>query len=74
MSGPSTLLPFQPGTIDRATGGGLLARYSGRTHTLYAFQLREWFAWCESNGLDALAGIQRAHVELYIRPLSATAG
>ncbi|MDN5790276.1 MAG: tyrosine-type recombinase/integrase [Micrococcales bacterium] len=46
-----------------------LARYSGRTHTLYAFQLREWFAWCERNGLDALTGIERAHVELYIRHL-----
>ncbi|WP_185748939.1 tyrosine-type recombinase/integrase [Humibacillus xanthopallidus] len=46
-----------------------LARYAGRTHTLYAFQLREWFAWCERNGLDALTGIQRAHVELYIRQL-----
>jgi site-specific recombinase XerD len=46
-----------------------LARYSGRTHTLYAFQLRQWFAWCERNGLDALTGVQRAHVELYIRQL-----
>ena len=46
-----------------------LARYAGRTHTLYAFQLREWFAWCEGSGLDPLVGIQRAHVELYIRQL-----
>jgi site-specific recombinase XerD len=44
-----------------------LARYSGHTHVLYAYQLREWFAWCEGNGLDPLVGIQRAHVELYIR-------
>jgi len=46
-----------------------VARYAGRTHTLYAFQLREWFAWCEGSGLDPLVGIQRAHVELYIRQL-----
>jgi site-specific recombinase XerD len=46
-----------------------LARYSGRTHALYSFQLREWFAWCEANGPDPLLGIQRAHVELYIRQL-----
>jgi len=46
-----------------------LARYSGRTHSLYAYHLGQWFAWCESNGLDPLAGIQRAHVELYIRQL-----
>ena len=46
-----------------------LARYSGRTHGLYAYQLGQWFAWCESNGLDPLAGIQRAHVEIYVRQL-----
>jgi hypothetical protein len=46
-----------------------LARYSGQTHILYASQLRRWFAWCESKGLDPLVGIQRAHIELYIRHL-----
>ena len=46
-----------------------LARYSGRSHSLYASQLQEWFAGCESNGLDPLAGIQRAHGELCIRGL-----
>lgn len=46
-----------------------LARYSARTHHLHQFQLREWFAWCERNGLDPLVGVQRAHVELYIRSL-----
>ena len=51
-----------------------LARYSGRTHALYAFQLRRWFAWCEGNGLDPLVGIQRAHVELYIRQPRRRAG
>ncbi|QKE85734.1 tyrosine-type recombinase/integrase [Arthrobacter sp. NEB 688] len=46
-----------------------LARYTGRTHRLYSSHLREWFSWCESHGLDPLVGIQRAHVELYIRGL-----
>ena len=46
-----------------------LARYAGRTHALYAYQLQAWFAWCEGSGLDPLVGIQRAHVELYIRQL-----
>ena len=71
MSSPSTLLSFQPATMSTAQLAAVsyLARYSGRTHTLYAFQLREWFAWCEANGLEALTGIQRAHVELYIRGL-----
>ena len=38
-------------------------------HGLYAYQLRRRFGWCETNGLDPLVGIQRAHVELYIRNL-----
>ena len=71
MSAPTTILPFQPATMSTAQLAAVsyLARYSGRTHSLYAYQLREWFTWCESNGLDPLVGIQRAHVELYIRQL-----
>jgi site-specific recombinase XerD len=71
MSSSTTLLLFQPATMSTAqlAAVSFLARYSGRTHALYAFQLREWFTWCERHGLDPLAGIQRAHVELYIRGL-----
>jgi integrase/recombinase XerD len=71
MSDPTTPLPFQPTTMTTAQLAAVsyLARYSGRTHTLYAFQLGQWFAWCQTNGLDPLVGIQRAHVELYIRGL-----
>ena len=71
MSSPTTLLPVQPMWMSSAQLAALsfLARYSGRTHDLYAFQLRRWFSWCESNGLDPLIGIQRAHVELYTRQL-----
>lgn len=71
MSAPTTLLPFQPSSMSTAqlAAVSFLARYSGRTHALYAFQLREWFAWCEANTLDPLVGVQRAHVELYIRSL-----
>lgn len=67
----TALLPFQPLSMTPAQLAAVsyLARYSGQTHTLYAFQLRRWFGWCESNGLDPLVGIQRAHVELYIRKL-----
>ena len=32
-----------------------LARYAGRTHALYAYQLRQWFAWCPIIGVDPLA-------------------
>jgi integrase/recombinase XerD len=65
------LLPFQPSSMTSAQLAAVsyLARYSGSTHTLYAAQLRRWFGWCETNGLDPLVGIQRAHVELYIRQL-----
>ena len=71
MSGATTLLPFQSATMSSAQVAAVsfLARYSGRTHALYAFQLREWFSWCEGHGLDPLVGVQRAHVELYIRGL-----
>jgi len=71
MPQPTTLLPFQPLAMSPAQLAAIsyLARYSGRTHNLYAFHLRRWFAWCEANALDPLVGIQRAHVELYIREL-----
>ena len=72
MSVPSaTLLPFQPATMSTAQLAALsyLARYAGRTHVLYTYQQGLWFSWCEGNALDPLAGIQRAHVELYIRGL-----
>jgi integrase/recombinase XerD len=46
-----------------------LARYSGLTHDLDAYQLRRWFDWCRHDALDPLVGIERAHVELYIRGL-----
>ncbi|WP_341229361.1 tyrosine-type recombinase/integrase [Nocardioides salarius] len=71
MSGTTTLLPFQPTEMSPAQLAAVsyLARYSGHTHKLYAFQLQRWFAWCESNGLDPLERIQSAHVELYIRQL-----
>ena len=67
----SKLLPFQPLSMTTAelAAVSFLARYSGRTHELYAYQLRRWFMWCQTNGLDPLTGIQRAHVELYIRSL-----
>ena len=71
MATPTTVLPFQPATMSTAQLAAVsyLARYAGRTHALYAFQLRKWFTWCDNNGLDPLVAIRRAHVELYIRQL-----
>jgi integrase len=67
----TTLMPFQPDQMkpSQLAAVSYLARYSGHTHSLYAYQLRRWFSWCETNGLDPLVEIQRAHVELYIRHL-----
>jgi site-specific recombinase XerD len=68
------LLPLQPEAMTSAQLASVsyLARHSGHTHQLYAYPLRRWFAWCETNRLDPLLGIQRAHVELYIRHLGET--
>src|SRR5918995_3383028 len=67
----SRLMPFQPLSMTTAQLAAVsyLARYSGHTHDLYAYQLRRWFDWCEESSLDPLVGIERAHVELYIRSL-----
>lgn len=58
MSGPTTLLPFQPATMSTAELAAVsyLARFAGRTHILYGYQLRQQFAWWEINGLDPLSG------------------
>ena len=42
------LLPFQPDSMTPAQLAAVsyLARYSGHTHGLYAYQLRRWFGWC----------------------------
>jgi hypothetical protein len=70
MSTTSRLLPFQFSmTIAQRAAVSFLARYAGHTHELYSYQLGRWFQWCEGNGLDPLVGIQRAHVELYVRGL-----
>jgi integrase/recombinase XerD len=67
----TTLLALQPNAMSPAQLAAVsyLARYSGSTHHLYTYQLKRWLDWCEANGLDPLVGIQRAHVELYIRHL-----
>ena len=46
MSGPTILLPFQPATMTSAQVAAVsfLARNSGGTHSLYAYQLRPRFA------------------------------
>ena len=70
-SGTTVLMPFQPSPMTYAQLAAVshLTRYVGPTHVLYAAQLRRWFGWCEANELGPLVGIQRAHVELYIRQL-----
>jgi hypothetical protein len=45
MSDPTTPPPFQPTRMTTAQLAAVsyLARYTGRTHTLYAIMLRQWF-------------------------------
>ena len=52
----TTLFPFEPASMSTAQLAAVsyLARYSGHTHALYTYQLREWFSWCEVHGLDPL--------------------
>jgi integrase/recombinase XerD len=67
----ATLLPPQRISMTPAQLAAVsyLARYSGRIHGLYSYQLRRWFTWCETNGLDPLVDVQPAHIGLYIRQL-----
>jgi hypothetical protein len=55
----TTLLPFQPDAMApaRLAAVSYLARYTGQTHSLYTYQLRRWFTWCETNTLEPLVGI-----------------
>jgi integrase/recombinase XerD len=50
MPSSTTLLPYQPLAMSPAQLAAVsyLARYSGRTHDLYHFQLPRWFSWCET--------------------------
>ncbi len=59
MSAATTVLPYQPSTMstDQLAAVSYLARYAGRTHALYSYQLREWFTWCQANRLDPLVGV-----------------
>ena len=56
----TTLRPFQPEamTLAQLAAVSYLARYTGQTHVLYAYQVRRWFTWCESNELDPLLGVR----------------
>jgi hypothetical protein len=69
----TTLLPSQPEamTPTQLAAVSFLARYSGHTHELYAYQLRLWFEWCERGGPDPLVGIQRAHVSALVHTSAA---
>lgn len=70
------LIPVQPDGMSPAQLAAVsyLARYGGHTHELYAYQLRRWFAWCETNRIDSLVGVQRAPVERYVRPVVVLCG
>ena len=70
MSGPSTLPLFQPATMTSAqlAAGTYLARYSGRTQACTPTNCAV-VRVVRKQRARRLAGIQPAHVELYIRQL-----
>ncbi len=72
MSNSTILLPFQSATMSRVQQAAVsyLARYSGVTHNLYDYQLRQWFAWCETKNLDPLS----RSTELTLSSISAVLG
>lgn len=45
---------------------GFLSRYGGASRETYTSDLKHFFAWADSNGLDVLAA-RRPHLELYLR-------
>lgn len=47
---------------------GFLAGYSGTTRVGYTIDLKSWWAFCETNGLDVLDA-KRPHVELFVRSM-----
>jgi hypothetical protein len=47
---------------------GFLARYREPTRSLYALNLKQWFAWCYQRGIKPL-NAQRAHIEVWERDL-----
>ncbi len=67
-------LPYQAAAMStpQLAAVSYLARYSGRTHVLYSYQLRQWFSWRENNGLDPLSRMQRAPASSCTSDSSAT--
>lgn len=61
--------PAQP-LLDPAlmAAAGYLAGYSGTTRSGYTIDLRNYWTWCERNGLDVF-NVRRPHIELYVRHL-----
>jgi site-specific recombinase XerD len=69
MYSPALLVDEQP-LVDRAllAAAGFLAGYTGTTRTGYTGDLKNWWTFCETNGLPVLEA-KRAHLELYVRSL-----
>ena len=55
-------------SAERFALAGFLAGYSGQTREAYALDLRQFAAWCESQGLRLFA-VRRADIERYGREL-----
>jgi integrase/recombinase XerD len=69
MYSPALLVDEQP-LVDQAllAAAGFLAGYTGTTRAGYTGDLKNWWVFCETNGLPVLDA-KRAHLELYVRSL-----
>ena len=84
MRGPAREViscPVQrPSTVPTShdVGAGQLAAVASWAVTpgapRHCFQLRQWFTWCDTKGLDPLTGCNEHSVELYIRQLGEHGG
>lgn len=58
---------------DQYVALGFLASYREPTRSLYALNLRQWFAWCQQRGIKPLSA-ERAHIEVWAREMEERQG
>lgn len=57
-----------PAVDPELLGAAFLAGYGNATAAVYSLGLRQWFGWCESNGIDPMQ-VRRTHFDLWRRYL-----
>lgn len=60
-------------TREEIAAAAFLSRYSGATRQLYTDDLRMYFGWCQTNGINPLE-VERPHIEFFARYLEEERG